>query len=127
MKSFTLTTSFPVSAERIYNAWLNSEKHELMTGGAASATDKEGGAFIAWDGYISGKNLTLVPNEKMVFAWRTTDFDDKDMDSKVEITLKETEEGCELSIVHTNIPDDGADYEEGWATYYFEPMREYFS
>ena len=126
IKPFTLITNFNVSAERIYSAWLNSEEHAAMTGGDASATAIEGDSFTAWDGYIWGKTTSLVLNEKMTFAWRTSNFSETDQDSIVEVSLKNTANGCELTLAHSNIPEDDADYETGWEEHYFTPMREYF-
>ncbi|MFT7612227.1 MAG: activator of HSP90 ATPase [Parvicellaceae bacterium] len=126
IKPFTLKTNFNVSAKQIYAAWLNSEEHSSMTGGEASASDTEGDSFTAWDRYIWGKNISLIPNEKMTFSWRTSNFNDEHEDSIVEIELKDTSSGCELSLSHSNIPEDGANYETGWEEHYFVPMREYF-
>lgn len=125
MKNFTLHKSFPVSANRIYDAWMNSEEHTLMTGGAASISNAVHGTFSAWDGYISGTFIELEPGKRILQKWRTTDFSDDHSDSLVEIVLTDKNGECELTLVHTNIPEDGADYERGWDDYYFTPMQEY--
>ena len=39
---FTLKTKLKASAKEIYTAWLNSEGHTKMTGGAATVSDKIG-------------------------------------------------------------------------------------
>ena len=75
--TFTLTTTIPASPEEIYQAWLDSLGHSEMTGGAATMSDQIGAAVSAWDGYISGRNLELVPGERIVQSWRTTEFADE--------------------------------------------------
>ena len=54
------------TTQEIYSAWLNSQPHTQMTGGEAKCSDKVGASFTAWDGYISGKNLELFENKKIV-------------------------------------------------------------
>ena len=124
--SFTIKINFPVSAEKIYAAWLKGDEHTKMTGAGATGSAETGSEFSAWDGYIYGRNIELLANKKIVQAWRTTDFAEKDDDSQIEITLSETETGCELMLTHTHIPNGQPDYKKGWQDYYFFPMKNYF-
>jgi hypothetical protein len=59
---FQKSIQFPVNSKTIYTAWLNSEIHSKMTGGSAQCSEKEGVIFTAWDGYISGVNVSLRLN-----------------------------------------------------------------
>ena len=59
-----------------------------MTGGAATASAAVGGAFTAWDNYISGCNLALEPGRRIVQSWRTTRFTAEDADSQIEVLLE---------------------------------------
>jgi hypothetical protein len=87
-----------------------------------------GAEVSAWDGYISGRNLELVPGERIVQSWRTTEFADEHEDSIISVALGEVDGGTLLTLVHTNVPDEHTSYErDGWQQYYFQPMREYFS
>lgn len=124
---FTLKTILNASAKDIYTAWLSSKGHTAMTVADATIITIIGEKFTAWDGYISGTNLELIPYNKIVQAWRTTSFKDTDEDSNVEIVLNETNQKTELTLTHTNIPKDGEDYKKGWEDYYFKPMKDYFS
>jgi uncharacterized protein YndB with AHSA1/START domain len=126
--AFTLTTTIPASAQEIYDAWLDSRAHSQMTGGEASMTDEVGAELTAWNGYITGRNLALVPAERIVQAWRTTKFTDEHEDSIITLTLEEVDDGTLLTLVHSNVPDGQTTYEEGgWQQHYFEPMKAYFS
>ena len=124
---FTLKTSIKATSVQIYRTWLNSAGHTEMTGGVAKITDKIGGKFTAWDGYIEGKNLALEPYGRILQSWRTTEFDETDEDSVVELLMEEVDGQTELTLIHTNLPENGAQYIEGWENYYFEPMKSYFS
>lgn len=87
----------------------------------------EGHDFSAWDDYISGKNLKLKENSRIVQSWRSTEFNEKEEDSFLEIKLEETKEGTELTLLHSNIPEGQSEhYKNGWIEYYFEPMNAYF-
>jgi uncharacterized protein YndB with AHSA1/START domain len=125
---FTLTAVMPASAQEVYEAWLDSLGHSQMTGGEASMSDETDAEVSAWDGYISGRNLHLVPGERIVQSWRTTNFSDGHEDSVITVSLEETEEGTLLTLVHSNVPDEQTSYEQGgWETHYFEPMKAYFA
>jgi activator of HSP90 ATPase len=124
---FTLKTTINATAKDIYTTWLSSKGHSAMTGADAAITAVVGKKFTAWDGYISGTNLELIPYNKIVQAWRTTSFKDSDEDSNIEIVLNETKGKTELTLTHSNIPKDGEDYKKGWEDYYFIPMKDYFS
>jgi uncharacterized protein YndB with AHSA1/START domain len=125
--AFTLTTTIPASPQEIYEAWLDSVIHSEMTGSEASMSEETGAQVSAWDGYITGRNLELVPGERIVQSWRTTQFTDEHEDSQIIVTLKAVEDGTLLTLEHTNVPDAQRSYEEGgWEEHYFDPMKEYF-
>lgn len=126
MIQFEIKTTFPVSAQTIYHAWLDSEQHEAMTGGEAVCSNTVNGSFTAWDEYISGHNIALTPYSKIIQSWRTSEFGADEEDSIIEITLSDTNGGCELTLKHTNIPEGQSDYKTGWEDHYFAPMQAYF-
>jgi uncharacterized protein YndB with AHSA1/START domain len=125
--TYTLTSKIPASAQDVYDAWLDSLAHSDMTGGAAQMSKTIGAEVSAWDGYISGRNLELVPGERIVQSWRTAEFRDEHEDSIITVTLANVGGGVMLTLVHSNVPDEQRSYEEGgWRSNYFEPMQAYF-
>jgi uncharacterized protein YndB with AHSA1/START domain len=125
---FTLTTTIPASAQEIYEAWLDSLAHSEMTGSEAIMSDEVGAEVAAWDGYITGRNLELVPGERIVQSWRTNEFTDQHEDSIITLTLEEVADGTLLTLVHSKVPEGQTSYERGgWQVHYFEPMKEYFA
>ena len=124
---FTLKTKIKATAKEIYTSWLNSEGHTKMTGGAATTSDVIGGNFTAWDGYIEGKNLALEPYERIVQSWRTSQFEESEEDSQIEVLLNEVDGQTELTLIHTNVPESGEHYKKGWENHYFQPMKTYFA
>ncbi len=123
---FTIKTTIETTAKQIYKAWLSTQGHTKMTGGEAFISDKVGDAFTAWNGFISGKNITLEPYHKIVQSWRSTSFKDDEQDSQIEITLKENGVTTELTLIHSKVPEDGEHYIKGWDEHYFQPMKAYF-
>ena len=122
---FELSGLIDASPEIIYKAWLNSEEHSAMTGGDANVSDKVGEGFEAWDGYISGVNLELKENQRILQHWRTSEFEDSDEDSLLEILLEAKNGGTFITLKHSNLPPHGMQYKEGWVDNYFNPMNEY--
>ena len=99
-----------------------------MTGSAAQVDGRAGGKFTAWDRYIFGSTLELITNQRIVQAWRTSEFSDDAPDSVVEILLEEFPGGTKVTISHSNMPEDQVDsYRQGWDDYYFKPMKSYFA
>ena len=126
---FTVSDIIPTNPQQIYEAWLSSDGHRDITGGAeADISPREGTDFTAWDGYITGQNLKLEPNRRIVQSWRTTQFTDADPDSQIEVLLEQTPGGTKVTLHHTNVPDGHTSYRDGgWQDHYFEPMKTHFA
>ncbi len=128
MDEFTISIVLPVTAERLYKAWLDSKEHTAFTIQPANIDPALEGSYSVWDGYIVGENLELQPYSRILQSWRTSDFPEDAEDSMLELSFIETNEGTELMIHHYNLPEgQGPGYEEGWRDYYFVPMEDYFS
>lgn len=127
--AFELHTILGTPADQVYGAWLDAEEHTDFSGGEATCDARVGGAFTAWDGYIEGRNLELEEGRRIVQSWRTSDFDEGDADSRLELLFEDDGcGGCRLTLRHTELPTgQGARYEQGWREFYFAPMAEYFA
>jgi activator of HSP90 ATPase len=124
---FTCEAIIPATSAEVYSAWLDGDAHGAMTGAEAEGEAKVGATFQAWGGYISGHNLELVENQKIVQAWRTSEFSKTEPDSHLIITLEAVEGGTRMAIEHSNLPAHGKQYLQGWKDHYFEPMIAHFS
>jgi uncharacterized protein YndB with AHSA1/START domain len=126
--AFEVSAVLPASADRIYSAWMSSAGHSAMTGADAEVDPRPGGAYSAWDGYITGRTLELEPGRRIVQSWRTSEFAADQEDSRIEVLLAPVEDGTQVTIRHSNVPTDQPGYEHGgWQESYFDPMREYFA
>lgn len=126
--SISRTTTLPATPAEVYAAWLSSAGHTAMTGGRAEIDAALGASFSCWFGYIKGRNEELVPGERIVQSWRTSDFPAEAPDSRLSITLRAIPEGTQLDLVHSDIPaGQGERYYAGWHERYFAPMARYFA
>jgi uncharacterized protein YndB with AHSA1/START domain len=117
---------FPGTPLAIYEALVDPKKHAAMTGSAAKGAAKVGGAFTAWDGYISGKYLKLVRGSRIVCEWSTTEWPEGYPPSLLDLTLVPSKEGAKLTMVHSKVPSSQADeYRQGWIDSYWNPLKEY--
>ena len=123
---FTFKTSINALSKDIYEAWLSSEGHTKMTGGKANTSKEVGFEYTAWDGYITGRNLTLEENKRIVQSWRSSDFEETEEDSQIEVLLEQNNGITELTLNHTNVPKNGDQYKKGWEEHYFQPMKAFF-
>ena len=124
---FKISAIIPAKPADIYKAWLSTKGHTAMTGSAAKINGNVGGKFSAWDGYIFGKTLDLTSDQRIVQAWRTSEFPDDAPDSRLEVLLEEAKSGTKVTFIHTELPKgQAASYRLGWEDFYFKPMKEYF-
>jgi hypothetical protein len=63
IKLYTIISS---SQDRIFKAWLKRREHEQFTGCATKVSSKERGKLTVWDDYISGENILIKPNERII-------------------------------------------------------------
>src|SRR3984885_6441141 len=61
--------------QRIYEVLLDAKQFAAFTGMPAEIDAKPGGAFSMFGGQIVGRNVELVPGQRIVQAWRPTHWD----------------------------------------------------
>lgn len=123
MKNIKQTATFKASAHDVYEALMDSKKHSEFTGGKAVISRKVGGKFTAYDGYAEGKNVELVPDNKIVQTWRAGDWSEGQI-SQVTVMLDEAEGKTKLTFTQTGIPEDQAEeIAKGWRDYYWKPLK----
>ena len=125
--SITLSTLIPAPPDIVYSAWLDSDGHTAFTGASAYIDPRVGGRHSAWDGYVHGTTLELLPGSKIVQSWRTATFPDG-VDSRLEVHLSIAGGATRLTLVHSAIPDKHLkEVERGWQEFYFKRMTDFFA
>ena len=123
MKTIRQSIIFKASAHEVYEALLDSHKHSEFSGEEARISHEVGGEFSAYGGYITGVNLELVPDKKIVQSWRGSDWPQGHY-SKAFFSLEEIKEGTRLTFIQTEVPDEQfEEISQGWSDYYWNPMK----
>ena len=86
-----------------------------------------GGTFSLFAGHIVGRHIELVPNRRVVQAWRVVVWDPgKYSIAKFELT--EQGSGTKLVFDHTGFPEGQAEHlASGWKEHYWDLMEKYFA
>ena len=112
--------------QRVYRALMNSREHAAFTAnGAAKISAKEGGAFSAHGGYVSGRNIELRPGKRIVQAWRVKRMPES-VYSIVRFELNKVRGGTRLIFVQTGLPPEHVGHlSSGWKARYWKPLKAY--
>jgi uncharacterized protein YndB with AHSA1/START domain len=119
---------FPATPQQVYKALTTSDVFSRVTGGAPTVIDPEnGGSFSCFGGMITGRNVELVPNERIVQAWRAGNWE-PGVYSIAKYELKAQGDETRLVLDHAGFPPESREHlEAGWAANYWEPLRKHLS
>ncbi|MHA1648452.1 MAG: SRPBCC domain-containing protein [Promethearchaeota archaeon] len=97
----------------------------MFTESKARIKDEVGSKFSLGDGYIKGKNIELIPNEKIVQEWQADEAGwPKTHFSVITIDLVDKGDSTILNFKQTRVPSKCyEDIAEGWQTYYWKPLK----
>jgi activator of HSP90 ATPase len=120
------SVKFKARPEDIFDIYMDSRKHGEAIGSTASISRKVGGKFRAFDGWLYGRNLAIVPNKMIVQAWRCSGWKKDDTDSILTLTFHKVPGGSQLNLVHANVPDQlFPELNKGWSKSYWKPWKSY--
>ena len=123
MKNFKTYIQIKADAQDVFTALTNPFTIELWSGEKAVMSQEVGAEFSLWDGDISGKNLEVEENEKLVQQWYFGE-DDENEASIVTIKLWVKNSQTSVELLHTNIPDEAYDnIVEGWNDAYLGAIK----
>jgi activator of HSP90 ATPase len=116
------TTCGPTSAEL-----LSSKQFAALTGAPAEVAPRAGGAFTTFGKLIEGRNIELIPNQRIVQAWRPASWE-PGVYSIVRFELRPHDSQTTIILDHTGFPEgDFKHLEWGWNKHYWEPLKKTFS
>jgi activator of HSP90 ATPase len=115
------------SPQRIYEMLLDSKQFAAFSGEAAEIGREEGSAFSMFGGMIVGRNIELVPGQRIVQAWRPTHWP-PGIYSIVRFELKAQDSHTTLILDHTGFPEgEFASLKYGWNLKYWNPLKKYLA
>jgi uncharacterized protein YndB with AHSA1/START domain len=132
--------TFAAPCAKVYDALTQSAKFDAMTrlsdavslvtasGAKPTEIDAEvGGAFTLFGGYVTGRNLEMIPGRRLVQSWRAGSWDPGEY-SVVRFKLADAAKGCSLTFDHRGFPDSqGKSLLYGWGVHYWTPLRKLLS
>ncbi|HEV8247715.1 MAG TPA: SRPBCC domain-containing protein, partial [Polyangiaceae bacterium] len=84
-----------------------------------------GGAFACFGDRIVGRNIELVPNKRIVQAWRPASWPEG-VYSIARFELSSEGEQTLLVFEQDGVPEDSREHiDTGWPRMYWEPLRKY--
>jgi activator of HSP90 ATPase len=131
---------FKASRKRVYEALTDASQFNKVIqlsaavksgaplGGKPTEISRElGGAFTLFGGYILGRQIELVPNERIVQAWRTASWK-PGIYSIARFELAGEGPDTKLLFDHTGFPEGQAQHlATGWKINYWEPLARYLA
>ena len=118
---------FNANPHRIYEAFLDSKQFEAFSGFPAEIGRGVGSAFSMFGNRIVGRSIELVPDQRIVQAWRPADWA-AGVYSLVKFEF--VRQGTQTTVVldHAGFPDGTFEHlNAGWKLRYWDPLRKYFA
>lgn len=131
---------FKASRNRVYEALTDTKQFNEITKIAAAKdpgislekvpteiSREVGGTFTLFGGIILGRHIELVPNTRIVQAWRVVNWD-PGVYSIVKFELVEQGTGTKIVSDHTGFPKGDAEHlASGWKAHYWEPLAKFLA
>jgi activator of HSP90 ATPase len=112
---------------RVYEALLSSKEFAAFSAAPAAIDATAGGAFSLFGGLIVGRNVELIPNQRIVQAWRPTHWS-PGVYSIVRFELKPNAAATLVALNHTGFPEGEFDHlSSGWRQHYWERLMTFLA
>ena len=118
---------FTATPARIYEVLLDAKQFAAFTKQTAEVQPQAGAAFKLFGGRITGRNIELIANQRIVQAWRPESWA-PGIYSIVKFDLVAHGSGTRVVLDHAGFTEDKwAGLNEGWASNYWDPLHKYLS
>ncbi len=125
-------TLIEASPQQVFELLTNGALFSAATGQPAEITDREGDSFSLFGGRVEGRQIELVPGQRVVQAWRFgaehPSAWEPGVYSTVRFTLESAVDGTRFVIDHTGIPAEWIEHLSlGYPTFYQDPITKFFA
>jgi activator of HSP90 ATPase len=118
---------FKTTAQRIYETLLDAKQFSAFTKATAEIQPQPGGAFKLFGGAIEGRIVELVPNQRIVQAWRPA-YWAPGVYSLVKFEFVAHGEGTRIVLDHTGFAEDKWEgFNTGWPARYWDPLHKFLN
>jgi len=118
---------FNATPTRIYKIFLDSKQFAAMTKLPADISPDVGGAISMFGGVIVGRNIELMPAQRIVQAWRPK-YWDPGVYSMVKFELVADGARTKIVLDHTGFPEETyKGLNSGWPERYWNPLAKYLA
>jgi activator of HSP90 ATPase len=118
---------FAAPPARLYQAILDQKQFTAFSGLPATIDPNPGGAFSMFGGLILGRTIELVPNVRIVQAWRPGHWD-PGIYSIVHFEFKPRAAETTLIFDHIGFPAGEYDsLDSGWHHHYWDPLKKFLA
>jgi uncharacterized protein YndB with AHSA1/START domain len=125
----------PASPAEVYAILADAEALSALSGMSGRAGRSEGEEFSAFDGHVTGRQIDLVPDQRVVQAWRFPVWEPGRY-TIVRFTLEAEVGGTRLIIDQDGEPEQSDvlgchqtwhdHLDANWATFYLTPLTRHF-
>jgi activator of HSP90 ATPase len=128
-KSFSLSASFPCSAEEVFTAFTQTRRIIMWSGQSGKIQSIIGGRFELFDGWVKGIVLAYEPGKRLSFTWKPAEWNKEAQTSLVKIRFTSTRIGSNLVLRHSGFPNisELQSHREGWQEFVFNPLKVYLT
>lgn len=115
--------TFSNSPHKLYQALTSATEFSRVTDAPAEIAEDEGGAFSCFGGQITGRHIELIPNKRIVQAWRAGSWPDG-VYSIVRFEISKSGTSTKVELEHTGYPEGTKEHlEGGWHKMYWDPLQ----
>jgi activator of HSP90 ATPase len=116
--------TFTAPPDRVYAALIDEKQFSAMSGGLPARIEpREGGVFSLFGDQITGRTIQLVPNTRIVQAWRSGSWPSGTY-SIARFELSQSGSGTKLVFDHTGFPTGQAKHlAAGWKDHYWVGLQ----
>ena len=132
--------TFDAGPQRVYDALTTAKDFDMITrlsdgaallaatGAKPTAISTEvGGSFTLFGGYVTGRHLEMLPNERFIQAWRAGSWKAGAF-SIAAFNLTAEGGKTKLKFEHRGFPNgNGTSLARGWHSHYWEPLAKFLA
>jgi len=113
--------------DKVWTALTDADTISSWMGGAVKSDLRPAGKYAYFGDVTTGRYIVVEPPYRLEYTWRQSEWPSEWSDSTVKWELKPDEKGTAVHLVHEHFPNESerSGHDEGWDTYWLEPMKDW--